>query len=154
MRKRNVFLAGPAILLAAFTVAALIGCENGTTTVAPVEMSLSQLIENEGGVLFQNASRSVRLFDNGDFAIFNIGLFMSKQPDAAYGSKYKLDGNTIQVYRSSDAENAPFYTIAFTLRGHTLTIDGKGDGAGTAPDNTNLPLGKYSYGKLPFYRGN
>jgi hypothetical protein len=160
MRKSKVFLAGLTILLTVFTVAALIGCDNPTTTeegyfdVAPVEnLTLSQLIDKDGGALFQNASRSVRLFKDGDFAVFNMGLFMFRQAEATYGKRYKLDGDTIKVYRTDDADDAPFYTITYTLEEHTLTISKKTNGAGTAPDNTNLPLGKYSFGKLPAYRG-
>jgi hypothetical protein len=137
---------------------ALIGCENPTTEqayldVAPAKnLTLSKLIEEEEGAFFQNASRSLRFFKDGGFQIFNMGLFMNIQTEATYGSRYKIDGDTIKIYRASDTDEAPFYTITYAVERHTLTLVSKQDGAGTAPNNTQIPLGKYSYGKLPYYR--
>jgi hypothetical protein len=138
---------------------ALVGCDNPTTTevdyfdVAPDEdLTLSALIEKEEGAFFQSATRSIRFFKDGGFQVFNMGLFMSIQAENTYGSKYAIDGDTIKIYRKDDADAAPFYTIAYTLKQHTLEITNKTDGAGTAPTNAQLPAGKYSYGKLPYYR--
>jgi hypothetical protein len=137
---------------------ALVGCDNPTTEkayvdVAPAKnLTLSKLIEEEEGAFFQNASRSLRFFKDGGFQVFNMGLFMNIQSEATYGSKYKIDGNTIKIYRASDADATPFYTITYSIDRHTLTLESKQDGAGTAPNNADLPLTKYSYGKLPYFR--
>jgi hypothetical protein len=150
----------------------LIGCENPTETkevyepIAPNPnySTLGELIDAEGGAFFQSAaSRSLRFFPNGDFQVFNMGLFMDIFPSPAgfggglvnepvYGSRYILDGNTIKIYRKSDTNDAaPFYTIEYTLKGHILTIIKKTAGAAAAPNNTAVPLGNYSYGKLPYF---
>jgi hypothetical protein len=134
----------------------LIGCDNPANTeekyldVKPIaDLTLPELIDEEGGALFQNASRSLRFFGDGTFQVFNMGLFMFMQDAATYGSKYVIDGNTIKIYRAADPETTPFYTITYTLTQHNLQIVSKTE---TAPDNTNLPLGTYSYGMLPQYK--
>jgi hypothetical protein len=166
--KKNVIISLIVMLVLGLS---LIGCENPTETkevyepIAPVTnySTLSELIEAEEGAFFQNASRSLRFFPDGDFQVFGMGLFNDIFPSPAgfggglayettYGSRYILDGNTIKIYRKSDTNDAaPFYTITYTLEGHTLTITGKTAGAAAAPNNTAVPTGAYSYGKLPFY---
>ncbi|MDR2479380.1 MAG: hypothetical protein LBD48_08725 [Treponema sp.] len=139
---------------------ALVGCDNPTTTetgyfdVAPVkDLTLSKLIEEEKGAFFQGATRSLRFFDDGGFQVFNMGLFMNIQNQNTFGSRYIVDGDTIKIYRTADTDDAlPFYTLTYTLAQHTLEITAKTNGAGNAPNNTQIPLGEYSYGKLPFYR--
>jgi hypothetical protein len=139
---------------------ALVGCDNPTEEVGyfdvvPVkDLTLSELIEEEGGAFFQNANnKSLRFFEDGEFQVFGIGLFMTQQDPNTYGSRYKVDGNTINIYRPDDTDDAnPFYTISYTLVQHTLTIVSKTDGAGPAPNDTNLPPTYYSYGKLPYFR--
>jgi hypothetical protein len=144
------------LLVLGFT---LVGCDNPTTDVgyfeiAPVkDLTLSELIAEEEGAFFQNATRSLRFFADGGFQVFNMGLFMSIQPGNTHGSRYIIDGTTIKIYRASDTNDAaPFYTITYTLKQHTFTIVSKQDGAGTAPTNAQIPNGTYSYGKLPYFR--
>jgi hypothetical protein len=146
------------LIVMMFLGSALVGCDNPTTEVgyfeiAPAkDLTLSELITEEGGGFFQNATRSLRFFDDGDFQVFNMGLFMSIQAEPTHGSRYIIDGNTIKIYRKADTNDAaPFYTITYTLKQHTFEIVSKQNGAGTAPTNAQIPLGNYSYGKLPFY---
>jgi hypothetical protein len=139
--------------------AALIGCENPTAEevgyfeIAPVEeLTLKDLIDKEEGAFFQSSTRSLRFFKDGGFQVFNMGLFMNIQSADIHGSRYIVDGDTIKIYRASDDDAAPFYTIKYTLTQHTLEIVSKANGAGDAPTDPQIPRGKYSYGKLPFYR--
>jgi hypothetical protein len=147
----------------------LIGCSNPTETeekyspIAPMAdySTLSELIAAEGGAFFQGGTRSLRFFEDGGFQVFSIGLSSALQSANTHGSRYIIDENTIKIYRATDADAAPFYTMTYTLEQSTLLITGKTNGAGNAPTNTQIPVydsanpsnvGKYSYGILPVYR--
>jgi hypothetical protein len=155
--KKNVIISVIVMLVLGLS---LIGCENPTETkevyepIAPVpDWTLSELIAQEEGALFQSSSRSLRFFGDGGFQVFSMGLSSALQNVNTVGSRYIVDGNTIKIYRASDTNDAaPFYTITYTLEQYVLEITAKTAGAGAPPNDTAIPLAKYSYGLVPEYR--